>query len=88
MIQINNYFQKIEKFKNVKNLLKKKWRRKLFILNLGRCIVIFTAKSEIQNVFCMLPNETKINKKSTIQKVLRTLILHINTSQKLVKIIN
>ena len=41
------------------------------------------AKSEIQRVFCILPDMTEIFKKSIIQKVLRTLILHINNPQKL-----
>ena len=41
-----------------------------------RCILTFPAKSEIQTVFFILPDETKIWKKSTIQKMLRTLILH------------
>ena len=33
---------------------------------------MFPAKSEIQRVFCILPDETQISK-PTIQKVLRTL---------------
>ena len=44
------------------------------------------AKNEIQRVFCIHRDETKIFKKSTIRKVLRTLILHINNSKKLLKI--
>ena len=43
----------------------------------------FPAKSEIQRVFWILPDETKICKKWTIRNMLRTLILHINNSKKL-----
>ena len=45
--------------------------------------VTLPVKSEIQRVFCKLPDETKIWKKINIQKELRTLILNINNSQKL-----
>ena len=41
------------------------------------------SQSDFERVFCILSDETKIFKKSTIQKVLRTIILHINNSQKL-----
>ena len=50
---------------------------------LGVCIITFPAKSENQRVFRILPNRIKISKNSTIRKVLRTLILHINNSKKL-----
>ena len=50
----------------------------------GRCIVPFPAKSEIQRVFRILPNGIKIWKKSTIQKVLRTLIWHIINFRKVI----
>ena len=53
------------------------------LFNWGGLIVTFSAKSEIQTVFCILPDEKKIFKKSTIQKVLKKLILHIINSQKL-----
>ena len=49
----------------------------------GGSIVTFSAKIEIQRVFSILPDETKIFKKSTIRKALRILILHINNSKKL-----
>ena len=40
-------------------------------------------KWDSESIFCILPDKTQLFKKSTIQKVLRTLILHINNSQKL-----
>ena len=43
----------------------------------------FPAKSKMQRVFRILPNGIKIFKKSTIRKVVKTLILHINNSRKL-----
>ena len=58
---------------------KKKMQKKKYLTTPLRrvynpTIVTILAKSEIQSVFCILPDEIKIFKKSTVQKVLRTLI--------------
>ena len=62
-----------QKFKYLRKYLKIK----------GGCIVTFPPKSEMQGIFRILHNRIKIRKKSTIRKVVRTLILRINNSEKL-----
>ena len=57
-------------------------------IELRRCIVTFSVKTEIQRVFWIFFDETKISKKSPIQKVLKTLILHINNSKVINKLAN
>ena len=60
--------------------------------NFARSIVIFynkfrstLKKGDIQRVFWILSDKTKVKKKSTIRKALRPLILHVNNSKKIFK---